>query len=428
MFLLNKYLFYELIEHTINKTIFSSNHEKTICKILLLSVNVESHHLKFFKYNLYNNIFTEQTLKDKCLEIFSKSQYYFKSLKKCIRQYRYKRIPLLNDMDFVSLLKIDDYATTCVIVDKNVKYSFKICDLIKIINNSLLSKIDYFYPDPKEIKNPYNNLPFDKSTLYNIYFNIKTSKMAMPTLFHLYMIEGFDIDNFSNNHETLLRDMLIERYIKSLNDIRFITQMRIMFNDAKTIGISNKKRFKLIHKNVSKYDLLLVFKPFVKKYLYVVYTLNCNKKIIMKNELCKKITGFFLENPKFGRKFKYTNNLFIFSADKHIITYNLKIKNNYNSINIKNISLPSLTEWANIERNYTPPVPPLRLLPNNNLQENNISLERDLTQQWSHILTETETDNEDINDDNVEYNTEDDEGDSDNNYSLFVNSLINTHQ
>jgi hypothetical protein len=148
----------------------------------------------------------------------------------------------------------------------------------------------------------------------------------------------------------------------------------------------------------------------------------------MKNELCKKITGFFLENPKFGRKFKYTNNLFIFSADKHIITYNLKIKNNYNSINIKNISLPSLTEWANIERNYTPPVPPLRLLPNNNLQENNISLERDLTQQWSHILTETETDNEDINDDNVEYNTEDDEGDSDNNYSLFVNSLINTHQ
>ena len=64
----------------------------------------------------------------------------------------------------------------------------------------------------------------------------------------------------------------------------------------------------------------------------------------------------------------------------------------------------------------------------NFVQENNISLERDLTQQWSHILTETETDNEDINDDNVEYNTEDDEGDSDNNYSLFVNSLINTHQ
>ena len=40
----------------------------------------------------------------------------------------------------------------------------------------------------------------------------------------------------------------------------------------------------------------------------------------------------------------------------------------------------------------------------------------------------SDDDDEDINDDNVEYNTEDDEGDSDNNYSLFVNSLINTHQ
>lgn len=409
MFLLNKYLFYDLIEHTINNHIFLSNDEKTICRTLLLSVNVQTNHFMCFKLHLYNNIFTEQILKDKCLEIFSKSQSYFKNFEKCARHYRYKKLPLSNDMDFLSLSKIENNAITCIIVDKNVKYSFKISDLVKIINNSLLTRIDYFYPDPKEIKNPYNNLLFDISTLYNIYFNIKNSKIIMPTLFHLYMIEGFNITNFANNHETLLRDMLIQKYVISLNNIKLITQMKRMFNDGKIIGVRNKKRFKLIHRNVSNFELLNIFKPFVKTYLYVVYTLNCNKKIILKNELYKKITGFFLENPKFGRKIQSTNN-FLFGIDKNIITYNLKIKNNYHSININNISLPSLTELVNTERRYRPPVPPLQLLPNNNIQENNVSIQRGPTEQWSHILTETETD---------------DENENDNEYSLFVNSLIN---
>tara|TARA_B100000035_G_scaffold228634_1_gene196926 strand:- start:1257 stop:1676 length:420 start_codon:yes stop_codon:yes gene_type:complete len=139
----------------------------------------------------------------------------------------------------------------------------------------------------------------------------------------------------------------------------------------------------------------------------------------MKNELSKKITGFFLENPKFGRKFQSTNNLSIFGVDKHIVTYNLKVKNNYHSININNISLPPLTEWATTERTYTPPVPPLRLLPNNNIQENNVLIQRDTTEQWPHILTETETDDE---------NENEDENIDENEYSLFVNSLIDLHE
>ncbi len=419
MFLLEKYLFYELIEHTINNTIFSSQNEMNTCKNLLLSVNNKNNHLKHFKSYLYNNIFTEQEIKDKCLEIFSKSQLYFKSFEKCAKQYRYKQLPLLNDMDFISLSKIENNNNICVIVDKNVKYCFKIHDLIKIINNSLLSKIDHFYPDPQEIKNPYNNLSFDISTLYNIYFNINCSKIIMPTLFHLYMREAFNITNFLNNHESLLRDILIQKYINSLSDIRLITQMRRMFNDVKIIGYVNKKRFKLIHTGVSNLHLLDVFKPFVKKYLYIIYTLNYNKKLIIKNELYKKIVGFFAENPMFGRKRQHTNNLFVFGIDKNIITYNLKIKNNYNSIDIRDITLPSLVGWVAAEEEeegeeHISPVPYTRLLPNNNLIHSTLPLEQNTRQQWSHI-TGTESDSSD-NDEN------------DNHYRLFVNSLVDNNE
>ena len=311
--------------------------------------------------------------------------------------------------------------------------SISIPNFLKVFkNNSLLSKIDYFYPDAKEIKNPYNNLPFDNSTLYNIYFNIKSSNVIMPVLFHLYMLEGFDLKNFQNNHETLLRDMLIKNYINSISDNKFIMQMRKMFNDARTIGITNKKRFKLIHPSIKGTELIKIFKPFVKTYLNVVYTLNVSKKVTLKNELYKKITAFFVENPKFGRRFQSKHNLFVFGIDRVIIDYNLQVKNKYHSIDIQNVSLPSLTEWAS--NRYGPPVPPLDLLSNTNdrLIEGNI--------QWRApvgVEGEGEVDRQDDSDDG-----EDDDDDMpmlipdvssenetldnrDHEYELFVRALTN---
>ena len=436
MFLLEKCLFFEITEYVVNNTIFSSKDEKIICKSLLYCLNVERYHLKHFKVDLYNNIFTKQEIKDKCLEIFSKAQFHFNNFKKLIKQYKYKKIPLINDLDFLSLSKIDIDYNICTIVDKEVKYCFKITDLIKIINNSLLSKIDYFYPDAKEIKNPYNNLPFDNSTLYNIYFNIKSSNIIMPVLFHLYMLEGFDLKNFQNNHETLLRDMLIKSYINSMGDNKFIMQMKKMFNDARTIGITNKKRFKLIHPSIKGAELIKIFKPFVKTYLNVVYTLNVSKKVTLKNELYKKITAFFVENPKFGRRFQSKHNLFVFGIDRVIIDYNLQVKNKYHSIDIQNVSLPSLTEWAS--NRYGPPVPPLDLLPNANLLPNDRLIESNI--QWRApvgVEGEGEVDRHDDSEDDEDdeddmpmlipdIGSDNESGDNrDHEYELFVRALTN---
>ena len=58
---------------------------------------------------------------------------------------------------------------TLSIVQDQKKYLFSIFDLKEIINKSL-SNIDYGYPKILPIKNPYNNIPFTQSNLYNIYF------------------------------------------------------------------------------------------------------------------------------------------------------------------------------------------------------------------------------------------------------------------
>ena len=73
--------FFEIIEYAVNNTIFSSKDEKIICKSLLYCLNVKRYHLKHFKVDLYNNIFTKQEIKDKCLEVFSKAQFHFNNFK-----------------------------------------------------------------------------------------------------------------------------------------------------------------------------------------------------------------------------------------------------------------------------------------------------------------------------------------------------------
>ena len=228
--------------------------------------------------------------------------------------------------------------------------------------------------------------------------------------------------------------MLIKNYINSMGDNKFIMQMKKMFNDARTIGITNKKRFKLIHPSIKGAELIKIFKPFVKTYLNVVYTLNVSKKVTLKNELYKKITAFFVENPKFGRRFQSKHNLFVFGIDRVIIDYNLQVKNKYHSIDIQNVSLPSLTEWAS--NRYGPPVPPLDLLPNANLLPNDRLIEGNI--QWRAPLGEpAQLDRQDDSEDDEEdeddmpmlipdIGSDNESGDNrDHEYELFVRALTN---
>ena len=64
-----------------------------------------------------------------------------------------------------------------------------------IINNALSNSPDFFSV-PLVIKNPYNNVPFNKSTLYNIYFNIMSKTYIVSELIHKFFLTNFDINKF----------------------------------------------------------------------------------------------------------------------------------------------------------------------------------------------------------------------------------------
>jgi hypothetical protein len=379
----------------------------TYTGILCLLLSVKENKITHFKNNVFNNIFINETDKYNCLKIFSQAQYYYNNLKKLAKQIKFNKMTINNNFD-LSLYPIQNtkHILKFMLIENNVKYEFKLGDLICIINNSLLDKIEHFYSDPKPIRNPYTNIEFSKHNLYNIYFAIKNSTFIMPVLFQLFLLSDFNIITFNNNNESIIRDMLIKKYINTSSERVLIKEMRKMFNDGKIIGHANKYNFELIHEEIPNSRLIQIFKPFVELYLYTLFTLNFNKKFNTKHMLYKKLTGFFIENPKFGRKYFSTNKnknkgTFIFTACPRINEkYNLIVKNNFNSININNILIPGRFEWAaSNTNNRNRSVHPVRLLPNIFQSLDISSNVIDLTNEDDIITEFTINDGDDVSDD-----------------------------
>jgi len=185
-----------------------------------------------------------------------------------------------------------------------------------------------------------------------------------------------------------------------------------MFNDGKIIGYTNKCKFELIHEEIPNSCLIKIFKPFIEQYLYALFTLNFNKKLNAKHMLYKKLTKFFIENQKFGRKYISTNKkkgIFVFTACPRINEkYNLIVKNNFNSINIDNILTPSHAEWATSNtNNRRRSVPPIRLLPNIFQSLDISSSVVDLTNEYDVIAEFTINDGDDADHDDADHDDAD---------------------
>jgi hypothetical protein len=75
-------------------------------------------------------------------------------------------------------------------------YIITLPELIQIICTALSYVNGFFMLEPYIAKNPYTNVPFNKSTLYNIYFAVKQSDYKMPALFHSFFLHHFNLIEF----------------------------------------------------------------------------------------------------------------------------------------------------------------------------------------------------------------------------------------
>ena len=141
---------------------------------------------------------------------------------------KYRCAKIYNNEDLLGN-EVNNKLTFDIYIDKFI-YKFTYEDLIKIIKNNLLNydsdttgaMITNNFLTPLEIKNPYTNVYFSKSSLYNIYFKIHDSTFNMPILFERFFQVNFNLDLFKKHNDVLLKEYLFNSMSIKLKKIYYM--------------------------------------------------------------------------------------------------------------------------------------------------------------------------------------------------------------
>ena len=249
--------------------------------------------------NTLNNPFFTEKQKEDFINVFCKIQKTYFALSKLAYLYKYKKAKIVVNSDmYLNEIDINNKNTICLLQEKN-KYYFRINDLINIINRSL-SNSPHFFCEVLIPKNPYNNTPFDKSTLYNIYFYIRTRTLIIPELLHKFFLCNFNLNKFEKDYEYLIREHAIINYI---NDMDTDSLHNLVLTMIHYYNKNNQYYIKFfINDDFPKKDLINIMKPYLFLYCTYNFSLIPIKRIDSLELFLQKMKSFYNYNPLFGRK------------------------------------------------------------------------------------------------------------------------------
>lgn len=301
------FFFYIISTHTGIKIKFEFNFEpKPTQDIMIFSLvcSIKNELSKFIalKKTVINALFISQETRNMLLDIFSKNQKYYWTFKNFFRKIHLKTFKKFNvdyDLymnplsDIPKHLLVDIYDK-----DNSTIYSFRISDLISIINNCLTNSYEFF-AEPLKPRNPYTNINFTKAQLYHIYFSIRNTNIVLPALIHQYFLCNFNLKQFKIHNESAIIDTVIYKFITNSTrseKLFHVHEMTYEYNDI--LQIHNDFPSELLYKNLS--NLL-------KNYLFSKYSSSPTLKFQSKQLIKDKLIKFKKEKPLFGRKIIQNN-------------------------------------------------------------------------------------------------------------------------
>ena len=299
---------------------------------LLIGVVVEQSIKRKFEYykTTLHNLFINNDSKKMFITAFCKAQRTYYLLNRLVRHYKWRKTTFAIQTDIYLNPIFENARNVITILQNRKKYLFTIMDLKNIIETSLINS-PYFFSEPLPSKNPYNNLPFQKSDLYNIYFFIKKSDCVMSSLFHQFFLSNFHLKKFRLNNEVLIRNSYIESYIKNSDEYVLYKLALRVFKESKFHRIIS------INKDFPKEKLVTIMRPYIRLYLHKEYSLDISYRHKCSHELNSRLSKFVNYNSRFGQTVVINDNnkkLIISHNDNHIPFYKTNYFDSYENTHL----------------------------------------------------------------------------------------------
>ena len=264
--------------------------------------------------DIFKNDFLNAETKAVLLDNFSKAQCVYRRLCRLAYRYKWNKASIKIQCDLCMEPISPTYRNVITILHSDQKYLFTISDLLKIIESSL-SNSPYFFAEPLSIKNPYTNLPFPKSHLYNIYFFMKERVVNVSPIFHAYFMCNFHLRAFRDENGPLIQKYNIKQHVKNAD-------LDSLHEDAVTMLTVIKYRGAIqVDDSFPRERLVEIMRPYLELYYTYTLTVDVSERNKTRTELSNRLSAFYKYNHSFGRKFIKTQKT---ECGKRIrnITYN----------------------------------------------------------------------------------------------------------
>lgn len=266
---------------------------------VIIKNTLYSQDLDIFKFQLidkvFKNPFYNDLTKDNFLTAFCKIQRIYFAFVRFVKIVKYRRASVYNTTDILMNPLHRRHKTNIEIYQNKKIYLFTRPDIINLFN-AALSHSPSFFSDPLPIKNPYNNMFFRKSDLYNMYFFVRSGLFIVSDLIQTFFLGNFDLQKFQDDNEYIIRDYSIKSYIEN-------TPTNVLYDEIKRMifiaSLSHKIR---IHEEFPKDILVKIMKPYLLLYFQSLFSIDAYKREDCMNTLVLKLIRFNIFNPRFGRQ------------------------------------------------------------------------------------------------------------------------------
>jgi len=181
---------------------------------------------------------------------------------------------------------------------------FRNYEMNKLIKSALCNHDEFDTAFPLPCKNPYNNIPFSKAQLINIYNQMLYSTQQIDPLVSYYYNNGFNLKLFHNNYYSNMNQQYIkDKYDSLYTRKQVIHQVKEMVNYMYDTT-NGDLRFP---KND---DMYMDLKPYLKLYYLSEYSTDEFTKHRSLQELKYRLKKILRENPKYGKRSRKATNVF----------------------------------------------------------------------------------------------------------------------
>ena len=292
----------ELIFNNEKSTDFFIRFQMSAIYFFISNPNNQNTYQKFnYLKSMKTNIFNSEEHKHRFMQSFEASQKIYHVLLRFVNKCRLRHSVLRIQTDLILNPISESHRNVITVYHCGNKYLFTVMDITKIIENSLLNSKS-MVSSPIAIKNPYNNIPFSKSVLYNLYFQIKSKDFILSSAFHSYFLCNFNLKRFKLENEVMIRNEAIKSYLSSSSQTTILKEIKYML---KWYNGRCEKGFSInINKEFPRDTLIRVLRPYLYHYLHHVYSLDVNAQYYNEYRLEDKLHEFIRLHPLFGCKLK----------------------------------------------------------------------------------------------------------------------------